>query len=267
MASAVTAAQQALNQAKSQLATAQSALQSAETKLAAAKAALESQAKKYGDRVVIITTNVTAGEVVPEPQLGNALTLRTAAPNHTMVVLAASVDGNSTPAQLPAGTKAEWLNPSKVAADAQVPGDYMEDVLVTFPDGSFLTKQGELKVAAKPATEPSKDNNSTVNGNNGNGSTTSNNGAEQAKDGGYAGNNGIFTGKNNAQVEFTKSTANATTNENVTMPTREQYKQSLQNQSQNTLPQTGNDSQNIVATLGLALLGITAGLLGIRKVD
>ena len=47
---------------------------------------------------------------------------------------------------IPTGTKVSFKDGAKALADSQVPGDYVEDVLVTFPDGSTVTKQIKLHV-------------------------------------------------------------------------------------------------------------------------
>ena len=52
---------------------------------------------------------------------------------------------------LPEGTKIIWEDPTKANNDAQHAGDYTENVLITFPDGSTITKQVELTVKYNPA--------------------------------------------------------------------------------------------------------------------
>ena len=52
---------------------------------------------------------------------------------------------------LPEGTKISWADPTKANNDAQHAGDYTENVLITFPDGSTITKQVELTVKYNPA--------------------------------------------------------------------------------------------------------------------
>ncbi|MFR0771647.1 MAG: Rib/alpha-like domain-containing protein [Limosilactobacillus pontis] len=120
-------------------------LDKANTKLADAKT---TDAQRYGKQVVVKPVNITAGDPVPAPKLANALTLPVSKNNDGTLSL---VVNNGQAAELPAGTTAAWANKTQVTTDAQHAGNYAEDVLVTFPDGSQTTVKAQMKVAANVA--------------------------------------------------------------------------------------------------------------------
>ncbi len=118
-------------------------LAEANAKLADAKM---TDAQRYGKQVVVNPVNITAGDPVPAPKLANALTLPVSRANGVSTL--SLVVNNGQAAELPAGTTAVWANEAQVKADAQQAGNYTEDVLVTFPDGSQVTAKAQMKVVA-----------------------------------------------------------------------------------------------------------------------
>ena len=237
----VNAAQTAYNQAKTNLTNAQTALQ-------AAKDAYQTDAQKYGDQVVISPITIQAGENVPAPSIANGLVIPVqlhSTPNKLMMVTAAATNGKA--ADLPQGTTAQWANASQVAADAQHAGNYTEDVLVTFPDGSTTTVKAQLTVKAA----------STANQNNGGTSTMNNHQAGQKQSSHEESNSS--TGSNAGSVHFANVTSG---NGSVTM-SREQYKASQQQAGQ--LPQTSNKNESVLTIIGLALVASTTSLFGLKK--
>ena len=237
----VNAAQTAYNQAKANLSSAQAALQ-------AAKDAYQTDAQKYGKQVVISPITIKDGENVPAPSIANGLVIPVklhSTPNKLMMVTAAATNGKA--ADLPQGTTAQWANASQVAADAQHAGNYAEDVLITFPDGSTTTVKAQLTVKAA----------STANQNNGGTSTMNNHQAGQKQSSHVESNSS--TGSNAGSVHFANVTSG---NGSVTM-SREQYKASQQQAGQ--LPQTSNKNESVLTIIGLALVASTTSLFGLKK--
>lgn len=139
---AATSAAAALKDAEEQAAQAAAAL-------AAARAHLMTDASVYGPVIVVADQTVVQDHPVPAPQLLNPQ-VATTQPirlrgNYLMLL---------TPTQLaaiPAGTMASWANPAQVRGAGHQVGNYLEAVLVTFPDGSTVTKTMTLHVVAAPA--------------------------------------------------------------------------------------------------------------------
>lgn len=115
-----------------------------------AVAHLISDAQQYGSQVKLAQDHFTIneGDQLPALSLDNQF-----APHRennavtNMFMNLAAMPGDV----LPEGTKISWADPTKANNDAQHAGDYTENVLITFPDGSTITKQVELTVKYNPA--------------------------------------------------------------------------------------------------------------------
>lgn len=115
-----------------------------------AVAHLISDAQQYGSQVKLAQDHITIneGDQLPALSLDNQF-----APHRennavtNMFMNLAAMPGDV----LPEGTKISWADPTKANNDAQHAGDYTENVLITFPDGSTITKQVELTVKYNPA--------------------------------------------------------------------------------------------------------------------
>lgn len=202
-------------------------LDKANTKLADAKT---TDAQRYGKQVVVNPIDSNAGDPVPDPKLANALTLPVSKNNDGTLSL---VVNNGQAAELPAGTTAAWANKAQVTTDAQHTGNYAEDVLVTFPDGSQTTVKAQMKVAANVAGQ----------------------GVSVSRNGTISSSSGHRTAEN--------STSNV--GSETRLMTREAYKVTQQ-AKQSQLPQTGNDQSSILAMLGLTLLTTTMmTMFGVKK--
>lgn len=202
-------------------------LDKANTKLADAKT---TDAQRYGKQVVVNPIDINAGDPVPDPKLANALTLPVSKNNDGTLSL---VVNNGQAAELPAGTTAAWANKAQVTTDAQHAGNYAEDVLVTFPDGSQTTVKAQMNVAANEAGQ----------------------GVSVSQNGTISSSSGHRTAEN--------STSNV--GSETSLMTREAYKVTQQ-AKQSQLPQTGNDQSSILAMLGLTLLTTTMmAMFGVKK--
>lgn len=216
-------------------------LAEANAKLADAKM---TDAQRYGKQVVVNPVNITAGDPVPAPKLANALTLPVSRANGVSTL--SLVVNNGQAAELPAGTTTVWANEAQVKADAQQAGNYTEDVLVTFPDGSQVTAKAQMKVvAAKVAHQNS---NAVI-------SSSSKNGSSSTMTTSYT--EGYESGSESSQNEFNGVNGNL-----ANVMTRGAYKAS-QGAKKGTLPQTGNDNSTL-ATVGLALASVTI-MFGLKK--
>lgn len=95
-----------------------------------ARANIITDARIYGEDVKIETVPpFHAGTTVPKPVISSN-------------VLFDDSSDTATVNNLPEGTTADWANLEKVSSDARTAGNYTEDVLVTFPDGSTTTISG-----------------------------------------------------------------------------------------------------------------------------
>ena len=118
-------------------------LDEANAKLAQAKANLITDAKVYGNVVEVNDAKMYAKEALPSLTLKNATADDpTQSELDGLMLEMATMPGDT----IPTGTKVSFKDSAKALADSQVPGDYVEDVLVTFPDGSTVTKQIKLHV-------------------------------------------------------------------------------------------------------------------------
>lgn len=145
---ALPALQDKLNQAKKALDDANAKLAEARKAEAAARAAIVTDARIYGEDVRINPVpSFPANGTVPRPVIANPTTVKEQ--SETVVNFAPVSNSKETSEtvvlsdnSVPEGTTADWLDKSKVAADARAMGTYSEDVLVTFPDGSTKTVKG-----------------------------------------------------------------------------------------------------------------------------
>ena len=275
------AADDLLSQKTDQLKQAKDALNSAQTKLDAAKtnakaahdqldkakanfqakknayddaaAHLISDAQQYGSQVKLTQDHFTIneGDQLPSLSLDNQF-----APHRensaitNMFMNLAAMPGDV----LPEGTKISWANPTKANNDAQHAGDYTENVLITFPDGSTITKQVELTVKYNPAMHQTQTDITNVPGLPAgthviNGQVVNANGQIMPE---YQVINGHIV-KTTTAAQLTKA-SNAISSENTTL------KRSDLNNGK--LPQTGDHSE--AGLIGLGVAGLI-GALGMTK--
>ena len=270
-------AQSALNLANDTLAKAQAANDKAQQALKAAqndfaqkqaafnqaKANLISDAKQYGDNVKIKNPNITIteGDHVPAPELDNTF-IKTRENSEVDSLLSdfATITGGD----LPEGTTIDWSNPAKVNNDATHAGKYNEDVTITFPDGSTVTRQINMTVKYNPAlhhNEVTVPAGTHVQGDHLIDSIGNVVPGYKVVNGQVVKTTNTATGSSSS-VNYTEPTTSA-----VTM-TREQYRTSQNNKTNTdtkTLPQTGNHSALSSIALGVAGLMAGIGLAGADK--
>lgn len=270
-------AQSALNLANDTLTKAQAANDKAQQALKAtqndfaqkqaafnqAKANLISDAKQYGDNVKIKNPNITIteGDQVPAPELDNTF-IKTRENSEVDSLLSdfATITGGD----LPEGTTIAWNNPAKVNNDATHAGEYTEDVTITLPDGSTVTRQINMTVKYNPALHRNE--------------VTIPAGTHIQGDHLIDSIGNVVPGYKvvNGQVVKTTNTATGSSSSvNYTTPTtgavtmtREQYRTSQNNKTNTdakTLPQTGNHSALSSIALGVAGLMAGIGLAGADK--
>lgn len=290
-------AEEALTVAQNHHADTQMALTKAQDALVAAQKTLHDQeavhgdgnvtpgkqldAQKYAGKVKIEPLNITVDNSVPEPTLVNyvAKAVQPVANRSALVLAAAHADTDDLPT-LPAGTHAEWLNTSKVNSDARHVGNYSEDVLVVFPDHSTMILAAQLNVNGihqnsgsstdnhgsntnEPTNSSSSQSSDNAENPDNTSSTTSSTsnlnvnvaGHEVINNAGAESNttsslNRSFTNHNSAVV---------TVNAAQLVSTSKQYKtqQTKQNADTDTLPQTGNSTNDAGLLGGLLLVGLT----------
>ena len=219
-----------------------------------AVAHLISDAKQYGSQVKIDQDHFTIneGDQLPALKLDNQF-----APHRennavtNMFMNLAAMPGDV----LPEGTKISWADPTKANNDAQHAGDYTENVLITFPDGSTITKQVELTVKYNPALHQTQTDITNVPG---------------LPAGTYVINGQVVNANNQIMPEYQVinghivktitatqlvNTSNAISSENTPL------KRSDLNNGK--LPQTGN-SLNEAGLIGLGVLGMLT-MLGLAN--
>lgn len=154
-------AQKALAAAQAALQTATNNYQAEWTKLSQLQAnhgVSLNDAQKYGELVMITPITVTAGQSVSAPQIANNFI----APANNQAAQIFAGLATEPGAAIPSGTTASWADASQLAFDTQRAGNYAEDVLVSFPDGSTATLQTALTV--HPAALTLTDSSQTANG-------------------------------------------------------------------------------------------------------
>ena len=218
-----------------------------------AVAHLISDAQQYGSQVKLDQDHFTIneGDQLPSLSLDNQF-----APHRensaitNMFMNLAAMPGDV----LPEGTKISWANPTKANNDTQHAGDYTENVLITFPDGSTITKQVELTVKYNPALHQTQTDITNIPDLPAgthviNGQVVNANGQIMPE---YQVVNGHIV-KTTTATQLTKS-SNAISNENTTI------KRSDLNNGK--LPQTGDHNEAGLIGLGVAAL---LGALGMTK--
>ncbi|WHO85846.1 SEC10/PgrA surface exclusion domain-containing protein [Limosilactobacillus oris] len=153
-------AQKALSTAQATLQTATSDYQAAQEKLnqmPADQGISLSDAQKYSNLVMITPITVTAGQSTSAPQIANGFIN----PVNSQAAQIFAAFANEPGAEIPYGTTASWADASQLAVDTQRAGNYAEDVLISFPDGSTTTIQAALTV--QPAAVTLTDSNEAAN--------------------------------------------------------------------------------------------------------
>lgn len=204
-------------------------------------------ARRYGNIVVIKPITVVVDGKVPTPQISNPMTANNVA-IQAFVALAAMPSTNEEP--IPAGTTAQWNDLSQVKNDITHVGAYTEKVLVTFPDGTFVTVNAVLTVT--PAPQP---NNASVITTLPNGYKIVNNHVVDAQ-GNIVSGWTVQNGQAVPVVTFAKGntvspTLGAAKNTSSTSASRQANKQA-------NLPQTSDNKQEgaLLSLLGASLLGV-----------
>lgn len=207
------------------------ALDEANAKLAQAKANLITDAKVYGNVVEVNDAKMYAKEALPSLTLKNA-TADDPTQNELdgLMLEMAAMPGDT----IPTGTKVSFKDSAKALADSQVPGDYVEDVLVTFPDGSTVTKQIKLHVDKAVSGLPSGWK--IVNGH-----------VVDANGNVIAGYN---VDANGNVVKVSDENGSKNGSEKIATMSVTPSRSALHN---GQLPQTGNTEGNILAVAGLAI--------------
>ena len=222
-----------LTKAKQNLAQARANLQAANQAVsqAQAKANLITDAKVYGNVVEVNDAKMYAKEALPSLTLKNATADDpTQSELDGLMLEMATMPGDT----IPTGTKASFKDSTKALADSQVPGDYVEDVLVTFPDDSTVTKQIKLHVDKAVSDLPSGWK--IVNGH-----------VVDANGNVIAGYN---VDANGNVVKVSDENGSKNGSEKIATMSVTPSRSALHN---GQLPQTGNTEGNILAVAGLAI--------------
>ncbi|WP_317294304.1 SEC10/PgrA surface exclusion domain-containing protein [Ligilactobacillus saerimneri] len=266
---ALKAAQDNFDQAQAKLDTAQANKDQADQELAAAIEAAKTNAEKYGDQVVVNPVGVTEGaKELPELTLANPQALPVA--RNTMALFARVAQSLMA---LPYGTTVAWNDATKALADMQKAGQYTEQALVTFPDGTTKVVDFKLTVTAvakettpnQPNTSHHQDNIEPLDG------ITD---AQKASFAGYHVLDGRVVDANGKPVAgwtirqgiIYNAEGVAVAKVGTSMATPTKAETTLKRTT--TLPQTGEDESSWLSALGLTVLGTVSALgatLGLRK--
>lgn len=106
---------------------------------------------------MITPITVTAGQSTSAPQIANGFIN----PVNSQAAQIFAAFANEPGAEIPYGTTASWADASQLAVDTQRAGNYAEDVLISFPDGSTTTIQAAL--TGQPAAVTLTDSNEAAN--------------------------------------------------------------------------------------------------------
>ncbi|KRL73234.1 SEC10/PgrA surface exclusion domain-containing protein [Ligilactobacillus saerimneri] len=262
-------AQDNFDQAQAKLDTAQANKDQADQELAAAIEAAKTNAEKYGDQVVVNPVSVTEGaKELPELTLANPQALPVA--RNTMALFARVAQSLTA---LPYGTTVAWNDATKALADMQKAGQYTEQALVTFPDGTTKVVNFKLTVTAvakettpsQPNTSHHQDNIEPLDG------ITD---AQKASFAGYHVLDGRVVDANGKPVAgwtirqgiIYNAEGVAVAKVGTPMATPTKAETTLKRTT--TLPQTGEDESSWLSALGLTVLGTVSALgatLGLRK--
>lgn len=262
-------AQDNFDQAQAKLDTAQANKDQADQELAAAIEAAKTNAEKYGDQVVVNPVSVTEGaKELPELTLANPQALPVA--RNTMALFARVAQSLTA---LPYGTTVAWNDATKALADMQKAGQYTEQALVTFPDGTTKVVNFKLTVTAvakettpsQPNTSHHQDNIEPLDG------ITD---AQKASFAGYHVLDGRVVDANGKPVAgwtirqgiIYNAEGVAVAKVGTPMATPTKAETTLKRTT--TLPQTGENESSWLSALGLTVLGTVSALgatLGLRK--
>ncbi len=262
-------AQDNFDQAQAKLDTAQANKDQADQELAAAIEAAKTNAEKYGDQVVVNPVSVTEGaKELPELTLANPQALPVA--RNTMALFAQVAQSLTA---LPYGTTVAWNDATKALADMQKAGQYTEQALVTFPDGTTKVVDFKLTVTAvakettpsQPNTSHHQDNIEPLDG------ITD---AQKASFAGYHVLDGRVVDANGKPVAgwtirqgiIYNAEGVAVAKVGTPMATPTKAETTLKRTT--TLPQTGENESSWLSALGLTVLGTVSALgatLGLRK--
>ena len=262
-------AQDNFDQAQAKLDTAQANKDQTDQELAAAIEAAKTNAEKYGDQVVVNPVSVTEGaKELPELTLANPQALPVA--RNTMALFTRVAQSLTA---LPYGTTVAWNDATKALADMQKAGQYTEQALVTFPDGTTKVVDFKLTVTAvakettpsQPNTSHHQDNIEPLDG------ITD---AQKASFAGYHVLDGRVVDANGQPVAgwtirqgiIYNAEGVAVAKVGTPMATPTKAETTLKRTT--TLPQTGENESSWLSALGLTVLGTVSALgatLGLRK--
>lgn len=128
--------------------------------LAQAKAHLITDSSIYGKSATVKNVSLTAGSTLPAPVLVNP-TEDNPLSNPATADLYQMASSSSLP--LPTGTKAAWTDVTAANHDAATVGTYQLPALITFPDGSTITKNATLTVTAAATSQTPANNHGKTN--------------------------------------------------------------------------------------------------------
>lgn len=268
LVAATTAAQQKLNEAKQVQTRANEQLASAKDELNAATKALWTDAKKYGNVVSVNPITVTAGQNVPEPTLANKTFKEATNTAAQQLFTQLAVMPSSAENAIPEGTTAQWVNNAKVQSDAQTAGNYTENVLVTFPDGTTVTVQAELNVVPVTNINNNNTNSSVANGGT-NSTVTLPNGYKIAGNKVVDAQGNAVSGwvvRNGQAVPVTDAAKNNMVSPVLSFAKNTPAAGQANTNEQANLPQTSDNKQEgaLLSLLGASLLG-TLGFVSKKK--
>lgn len=263
-------------------------------------ATLHNDAHLYGSTTQVAPVTITVGDALPARILvQNGFIVNTPSAQIFVAMPASTSDSNT--GKVPSGTYAVFANLAQAQKDAQTPGTYTEPVTIVFPDGSTYPYEGaaqaQMKLTVLP--KPVKQNNNPVVDNNTSATSTGTSQAQQEAQTGHYHiiNNTVvnsanqpvsgWTVKNGQMVspsgeavsaEVTNATpataanvqgtvTESTATKPVTVSADKVAVQSANNNLQSNsaeLPQTGNNNNEILAFIVLALASALS-FLGIGK--
>ena len=274
---ALTAATVALNNAKAAAAAAQKAYNDAvdyyNSLINGETPAQKSDAEKYGANIIVGGTTIYQ--------------IKSQKANSTKMALAAAYAGkaNSVTAVVPAptadqvmGGKADaiaavksvaWADPAKVNEDATKPGNHVEEIIVTFKDGSTKTASWNLTVL------PAKDDDNTDTpttpdkpGSDSTAVTPDNNVNSGATNNGVASNGTVANGSH-AAAATTTNTVSFGNGQAAVLPVASTNHvantTAAKKNDSATLPQTGNKNTSAVVALGAVSAMFGLGLAAKKR--
>lgn len=264
---ALTQAQRDLNAKEAALRDAQTALQAAQTQadataaaLSHAKANLISDARLYGDSIEIKQQTVHAGDSLAAPVIENGTKVD---PTQDLALGAFLRLASAPLDDIPTGTTAAWADAAQVQRDAQTPGQYQEDVLITFPDGSTSIAHMFLQVLAATPSLPDQPSHPD------HGQHAGTHGANQAHGtGAAAGHNAGMAGRNDGGITNGNSRLEGSDVEENGAVLQGMAHASATNRSalsNGRLPQTGRGRESGLVALGIVAMLSMLGLSVSRR--